>query len=45
MPHVPFTFKSYIFALPDGGLYKKKYLTIDSGGYVYEQPSCINCRI
>ena len=22
-----------------------EYLTIDSGGYVYEQPSCINCSI
>ena len=22
-----------------------KYLAIDSGGYVYDQPSCINCSI
>ena len=22
-----------------------EYLAIDSGGYVYEQPSCINCSI
>ena len=22
-----------------------EYLTIDSGGYLYEQPSCINCSI